>query len=231
MRMRRAGVIRNGSGAGRRGGPRRGRGGEDAGWRSHTFSDGVYAITLTTALDVQTADRLRGRLRELCVRGCDRLIVDVRAAVQPGTRAPELLAAVFQTPMSDCEVVVVMPRGSSPDGLSSGVAVAWSLDDARELLVARPVQEQLEPARAIGAADRHELAVRQALRWAAQTAGAGDYESALRGLATIERVEGTLPEGWQALRKAWLAASRDQGMAMGPVPRGRAGYSPSRMPR
>ncbi|HZV73941.1 MAG TPA: hypothetical protein VFF79_09530 [Conexibacter sp.] len=186
-----------------------------AGWRSHTFSDGVCSITLTTALDAGAAERLRGRLRELRERGCDRLIVDVTAAVQPGARAPGLLAAVFQEHTSSCEVVVVTARGSVLDGLlPARVAVAWSLSDARRLLALLPERHsgraRPAPAGAIGAEDRHTLAVRQALRWAAQTAGRGDYDNALRGLATIERVEGALPDDWEERRQVWLAASREQ---------------------
>jgi hypothetical protein len=207
MGMRTATAMTNG----RRGESRRGQR-AGAGWRSHTFSDGVCSVTLTSALNRATADRLQGRLRELGERGCERLIVDVTAAGKPDSEAPALLAAVFQASTRSCEIVVVMPRGSALDGLlPARIAVAWSLTDARVLLASHPgprvARERPGPAGAISASDRHMLAVRQALRWAAQTAGAGDYESALRGLATIERVEGPLPEGWQECRRAWLAAS------------------------
>lgn len=186
----------------------------DAGWRSQTFSDGVCSITLTAALNAETADRLRERLRELSERGCERLIVDVTAAVEPESQVPALFGAVFEAHAETCEVVVVMPRASMLDGLlPARVAVAWSLSDARRLLALDPglraAREQPAPA-AISPGDRHRLAIRQALRWAAQRAGAGDYEGALRGLTTIERVEGPLPEDWQERRQAWLAASREQ---------------------
>jgi hypothetical protein len=143
------------------------------------------------------------------------LIVDVSAAVVPDRQAPALLAAVFRTHMGPCEVVVVLPRGSVLDGLlPARIAVAWSLSDARRLLISDTgriaARELTGPGSVISASDRHALAVRQALRWAAQTAGVGDYESALRGLATIERVEGRLPEDWQERREAWLLASREQ---------------------
>lgn len=211
MRMRRAGTSIDDREIRRRIASRERRD-PGVGWWSHTFSDGVRSITLTAALDGEAADRLRGRLRELCEGGCDRLIVDVTAAVEPGTGAPALLAAVFEDYPWDCEVVVVMARGSQLDGLlPARVAVAWSLSDARRLLAFVPRQsnppERRAPAGAIGAEDRHALAVRQALRWAAQTAGTGDYENALRGLATIERVEGALPADWQQRRQAWLAAA------------------------
>jgi hypothetical protein len=195
----------------------RGRGRQDrgAGWRSHTFADGVCSITLTTVLDAEVAQRLGGRLRELCARGCERLIVDVTGAVEVAGDAPELLAAVFHEHTPACEIVVVTARRSELDGLlPARIAVAWSLSDARRLLAVEAESPggrvRPSPAGAIGASDRHTLAIRQALRWAAQTAGTGDYENALRGLATIERVEGTLPEGWEERRQAWLLASREQ---------------------
>lgn len=199
------------------GGGRRSRGG-DGGWRSHTFSDGVCSITLTTELDRETAARLSRRLGELSKRGGQRLIVDVSAAMEPDRQAPALLAAVFQEPLPGCEVVVVMPRGSVLDGLLPGrIPVAWSLSDARRLLISDPgryaASDGAGPGSAISASDRHALAVRQALRWALQTAGGGDYESALRGLSTIERVEGALPAGWQERRQAWILASRAQTQA------------------
>lgn len=227
MRMRRAMTKPNGSGAGlgRRGELGRG---ADAGWRSHTFADGVCSITLTGALDRGAADRLAGRLRELCERGCDRLIVDVSAAVAPAMQAPGLLAAVFRSYPLSAEVVVVTSRSSVLDGLlPARVAVAWCLSDARRLL-GQPSNGRggRAPASTIGAEDRHVLAVRQALRWASQTAGTGDYEGALRGLATIERVEGRLPERWQARRRAWLAASREQAASRS-RPRRRALHPPS----
>src|SRR5829696_4472473 len=80
----------------------------DTAWRLHTFSDGVCSITLTGALDADTTDRLRERLHQLSERGCQRLIVDVTAAVEPGGQAPEMLAAAFQASAPSCEVVVVM---------------------------------------------------------------------------------------------------------------------------
>jgi hypothetical protein len=213
--MRRAGAITNGNGSERR--SARGRGAERAGWRSHAFGDGTCSITLTTALDARTADRLRDAMRELCERGCERLIVDVTAAPQTDPQGPGLLASVFRAYMPSCEVVVIVPRESSLDRLlPARVAVAWSMVDARRLLAIQPGFERAAPASTIDPRDRHALAVRQALRWAEQTAGTGDYESALRGLATIELVEGALPERWQARREAWLVASRNQTAAARP---------------
>jgi hypothetical protein len=181
-----------------------------SGWRSHTFGDGTCSLTLTATLDVRTATWLRDRLPELCERGCDRLIVDVTSATAPQASAAALLGEALRRTPPGCEAVVVVPRGSALDlHLPARVAVAWSLTDARALLTALPAPSRA-PAGGIGAADRHVLAIRQALRWTAQSAGRGDYEGALRGLATIERVEGTLPPGWAVRRAEWLAAARER---------------------
>jgi hypothetical protein len=52
------------------------------------------------------------------------------------------------------------------------------------------------------------------LTWAEQAAGAGQYATALAWLATIEAVEGELPPGFDAKRRAW-AASADAAPAEG----------------
>jgi hypothetical protein len=210
MRTRTAGAVKQGKAIERRAARTRGRG-ELAGWRSHTFSDGVCSVTLTTTLGTEAVERLRTRLRELCARGCERLIVDVTAAVEPAGEVPHLLADVLARQAPSCEMVVVMPRGSRLDRLlPARVAVVWSLTDARRLLAAQPPNGRSAPGEGIPPRERHVLAVRQALRWVEQIAGTGDYDSALRGLANIERVDGTLPEDWQARRRAWLAASEEQ---------------------
>ena len=191
--------------------PRRLRG-ESVGWHSHTFSDGTRSIAPDAPLDARTVRRLTDRLRQLRQRGCDRLIIDLSATVESSDEAATLLAEILQAEMSSCEVVAVVPRGCSLDAsLPARVAVAWCLSDARMLLAAHPVRtirEQSGPGGAMSAADRHALAVRQVLRWAQQAAGAGDFENALRALATIESVDGELPRAWQECRETWLAASR-----------------------
>jgi hypothetical protein len=196
---------------GRGGAPRRLRG-ENAGWHSHTFGDGTRSIAPAAALDARTVRRLRDRLRQLRERGCDRLIVDLSAAVDSGDEATALLAEILQAETSSCEVVAVVPRGCSLDAsFPARVAVAWSLSDARMLLATSPGRSgraRSGPGSTISAEDRHVLAVRQVLRWADQTAGAGDFENALRALTTIERVDGRLPADWQARREAWRAATR-----------------------
>lgn len=199
------------NGSARRGDAQRLRG-ENVGWTSHTFSDGTRSVAPASQLDARTVRRLRNRLRQMRERGCDRLIVDLRAAVDSSDEATRLLAEILEVEMPTCEIVAVIPRGCSLDAnLPARVAAAWSLSDARMLLATRPGRAgrgKSGPGSTIPADDRHVLAVRQVLRWAAQTAGAGDFENALRALTTIERVEGQLPLDWQERREAWLAASR-----------------------
>lgn len=55
---------------------------------------------------------------------------------------------------------------------------------------------------------RHELAVRQSLRWAERAAAEGNYGHAIGWLAAIEAVDGKLPEGWEERRRAWETAGR-----------------------
>jgi hypothetical protein len=55
-------------------------------------------------------------------------------------------------------------------------------------------------------AERHELAIRQSLRWAERAAREGDYERALGWLTMVERVEGRLPDEWRRTREVWRAA-------------------------
>jgi hypothetical protein len=166
-------------------------------------------------VDAETADRLRVRMGELMARGCRRLIVDLTAASEPSPEESVRLARIFDAQRPSCEVVVVVLPGSAVAGLLPGrVALAGSLSDARRLLGSHAVQRGARrrpgPGSVISASERHALAVRQALRWAERSAGAGDYASALTALATIERVEDPLPPGWQERRQAWLLASRVQ---------------------
>jgi len=174
----------------------------------------VCLIGLTSALDVHSADQLRRRLRELGERGCERLIIDMSSVAEPVGKASAVLADVFEAQAPTCEVVVVLARGSTLDWeLPARVAIAWTLSDARRLLAASGesdgARERSGPSAVMSAGDRRALAIRQALRWAEQAAGAGDYEGALTALATIERVEGPLSHHWQACRQTWLTASAE----------------------
>lgn len=182
----------------------------DRGWRSHTFADGVRALTLTAPLDVPMAGRLWARVTELQERGCRRLIVDVSGVELDGD-SPALLASVLANrPASLASIVVAPPASGLERLLPAAVAVTPSLSDARRQLTTGLARR--EPARGPGpagripAAERHALAVRQSLRWAERGAREGDYERALAWLTMIERTEGGLPASWQERRRAWLAA-------------------------
>jgi hypothetical protein len=72
-------------------------------------------------------------------------------------------------------------------------------------------------------AERHERAVRQSLRWAAEAALAGDFRLALGWLEVVHTIDGDLPPGWEAKRQRWLveagrAAAEDAGENVGGDP-------------
>ena len=50
---------------------------------------------------------------------------------------------------------------------------------------------------------RHQVAVQRSLSWADDAARDGDYANALSWLATIEAIDGALPESYEARRRAW----------------------------
>lgn len=195
------------------------------GWRSHTFSDGVRSLTLNDRLDAQTAARLWARLAELMERGCRHLVVDA-SAVEPLVDEPALLAAAFAGWPASCQAVVIAPAGSTVAAeLPPCVGVAGTLTEARRQLkagiVSRENRKRQGPAKGLSAGERHELAVRQSLRWAERSAHEGDYEQALSWLATVEAVEGQLPDVWHERRRAWLTAQRAQAAS-------RKGHDPGR---
>lgn len=64
------------------------------------------------------------------------------------------------------------------------------------------------PGEALSPQYRHDLAVRQSLRWAQTAAAEGDYEEALSWLATVEAVDGALPDGWERRRAEWRQRRR-----------------------
>jgi hypothetical protein len=202
--------------------------GEQAGWRSHTFGDGVRSLTLIGPLDVALAGRLWTRIAELLARGGRRLIVDASAIDLSGD-GPALLAAVFAGHSTSCQAVVIAPAGSSlTDRLPAAVGVARSLSDAHRQLTSGLVRQQSRrapaPAGRMPADERRALATRQALRWAQRAAREGDYERALGWLHTIEQAAGTLPTEWREVREAWTAASAAQAAAGPGSPRpGRPG--------
>jgi hypothetical protein len=184
--------------------------GNNAGWRSHTFQDGVRSLTLLGPLDVALAGRLWTRVSELIERGCRRLIVDA-GALEPSGEQPALIAAIFAGRPEGFQAVVVAPRGSAlVDQLPASVGVARSLSDAYRQLragtVRSPRQFRPMPAGRIPAVERHALSIRQSLRWAERVAREGDYDRALASLELVERVEGRLDEEWCHARDVWIAA-------------------------
>ena len=183
--------------------------GEQRGWRSHTFADGIRSLTLVGPLDAALAGRLWTRVSELFDRGCRRLVVDA-SAIEPTGEQCALLAAVFAGRPPSYHAVVVAPRGSElVDLLPSAVGIALSLSDAHAQLrggaVRRPTPPAA-PAARLPAAERHALSIRQSLRWAERAAREGDYEHALSWLSMVERTEGRLDPHWRAARKLWTAA-------------------------
>lgn len=54
--------------------------------------------------------------------------------------------------------------------------------------------------------ERHQTAVDRTLGWAEQAAADGSHGVALSWLATIEAIDGKLPPGIEAKRRAWAAA-------------------------
>jgi hypothetical protein len=185
-------------------------GSRDDCWRTETLPDGARVVALAGALSATAAQEL---LRELCDDRWQRLVVDLRAAEPLREDAPALLAAIFLERVPRAEIVVVCSRRSALAGLlPTSVAIASSLEDARHLLAIKARRRTVHRASradsdVISAVNRHALAVRQGLRWAAQAAAGGDYEAALRSLDTLERVEGTLTPDWQERRRAWQTAA------------------------
>lgn len=179
-------------------------------WQSETLPDGIRLVRLAGGLDALAAQQL---LRELCDDRWRQLIVDLLAAEPLRDHARGLLTGVFMERIPTATVVVVVARGSVLERLlPTSIPIAFSLEDARRLVSVRARRRDLHaPIRSdrevISAANRHALAVRQALRWAAQAAAAGRYEAALRALDTMERIEGTLDGEWRERRQAWEAAA------------------------
>jgi hypothetical protein len=183
---------------------------ERAGWRSHTFADGVRSLTLVAPLDVALAGRLWSRIAELIARGTRRLIVDA-SAIDPTGDEPALLAAVLAGQPASCHTIVVAPAGSAPtERLPASVGVALTLTDAHHQLASGLVRQARRPPAAPGsrmpADERHALATRQSWRWAQRAAREGDYERALGWLQLIERIDGRLPPAWSEARATWTAA-------------------------
>jgi hypothetical protein len=153
--------------------------GRHARWRSHTFADGVHAITVVDRLEPVLAQALRRRVRELIHRGCRRLILDASRAATPDRRERALLAEVLASQPRSCEIVLVVPRRFAVrELLAADVALARSFAEARELLRAgrspHAANGRPMPAAGLSQLERSALAARQTSRWAAQAAARGD---------------------------------------------------------
>jgi len=148
-------------------------------WRSHTFADGVHAITVQDRLEPAQGLGERRRVRELIERGCRQLILDAGAAVTPDRRERALLAEILARQPRGCEIVLVVPRRFAVrEPFAEEVAVARSFAEARELLRggrgAHAVNGRPMPAAGLSAQERSALAARQRSRWAEQAAARGD---------------------------------------------------------
>ena len=160
-----------------------------AGWRSHTFADGVRSLTLVAPLDVALAGRLWTRITELSERGARRVIVDV-SAVAPRTDDASLLAAVFAGQPPSCQAVVVAPADAAlADLLPASIGVARTLSDAHRQLSSGVVRHEARarpaPGTQLPADERQALTVRQSLRWAERAAREGDRERARSWLTMV----------------------------------------------
>jgi hypothetical protein len=189
---------------------------ERAGWRSHTFADGVRSLTLLDPLDAALAGRLWTRVSQLLDRGCRRLVVDA-SAIEPTGEQCALLAAIFAGRPHSYRAVVVAPSAPQlADLLPATVGVAGSLSEAHAQLrsgtTRRPPRPPAPPAPAarLPVAERRALSTRQSLRWAERAAREGDYERALSWLSLVERTDGRLDPHWRTARALWTAAWTEQ---------------------
>ena len=62
----------------------------------------------------------------------------------------------------------------------------------------------------LGTTLERRSAVRRTLVWAEQAAAAGDCATAVAWLATIEAIDGRLPAGFEAKRRAWARRIADE---------------------
>jgi hypothetical protein len=178
----------------------------ERGWRSHTFPDGMYAIT-PRRLDRAVVTAIRRRVRELLGGGRGWLILDLSEAGALGREERRGVTEMLDVGEHRTRIAVVLPHGATAHWLAPEVHLAGTMLEARLLLdTQRATSGQVRhgPGEALSPADRHELAVRQSLRWAETAAAEGDFTRALSWLATVEAIEGRLPAGWEQRRRAWM---------------------------
>jgi hypothetical protein len=129
----------------------RGRKGMARRWRSHTFADGVHAITLTGRLDAELADGVRARVRELVIRGHRRLVLDA-SRVDATAGEARRVAEILLQPRGRCRIAVLLPDEIvRATWLPAGVARVATLADARRVLAIE--QPALVPAPVLVPAD------------------------------------------------------------------------------
>jgi hypothetical protein len=116
----------------------RGRSAAGSRWRSHTFADGVHAITLTGRLDGELVADVRARVRQLIVRGHRRVVLDATRIDATATEARRVAELLLQ-PRGRCRIAVLLPAEiARAVWLPAGVARVATLADARRLCAAPP---------------------------------------------------------------------------------------------
>ncbi|HEX5147404.1 MAG TPA: hypothetical protein VFV85_10290 [Conexibacter sp.] len=183
-------------------------------WRSHTFMDGTREIVLSVRVGPVVAGALHARLSELTAHGCDRLVLDVTASGTLERDELGLLAGALAGQPPDCRIALVVAQEMLADeALGEHVCVATSLSSARRMLQLPASSRGRAPAGPLLPPDRHALAARQSLRWAALAAAEGDFDSALSWLATVEDATGSLSAEWRRRRQAWTLAHHGRAAA------------------
>jgi hypothetical protein len=107
-------------------------------WRSHTFADGVHAITLAGRLDHALVTEVRARVRQLVVRGHRRLVLDASRIDATAVEARRV-AEILVQPRGRCRIAVLLPAEiARAMWLPAGVARVETLADARRVLSTPP---------------------------------------------------------------------------------------------
>lgn len=75
---------------------------------------------------------------------------------------------------------------------------------------ARPAEGTRDTAARRAADERHRRAVANTLRWADESAAAGDFAEALAWLATLEAIREPLPDAYQHKRTAWARSATER---------------------